>query len=195
MKKAIRDEYAEQGVEAYYRASADVYENPHFIYIKSLLEQNQHRIDYSKVLDFSCGGGEVTVILRGILGDAFSTDKILGTDPFTFRLYEKNTGCRCFGYSFDDVIKGRLNKKLHHNPEDENPIFSSIICSFAMHLCPEKQLYALVSQLFLLSKTLVIITPHKRPQLEELMGVSLDFDDFVLTEKGKKVFLKVYKFG
>lgn len=192
MKKAIRDEYAEQGVEAYYRSAAEVYENPHFSYIQSLLEQNKERIDYSKVLDLSAGGGEVTLILRGILGEKFSTDRIMGTDPFTFRLYEKNTGCRCWGYSFEDIIKGRLTKKLSYSEDKYQTVFSSIICSFAMHLCSEKQLFPLVNQLFLLSKTLIIITPHKRPQLEELEGISLDFEDFTLTERGKKVFLKAY---
>jgi hypothetical protein len=192
MKKAIRDEYAEKGVEAFYKSHADVYENPHFKYIKALLEQNQHRIDCSKVLDFCSGGGEVTLILRGLLGEHFNNENILGTDPFTTKLYKKNTDCACLPYNFEEVIKGRLTKKLGYNPEEE-PIFTAIICSFAMHLCPEKQLYPLVSQLFLLSKNIVIITPHKRPQLEDLTGVQLTFEDFVLTEKGKKVFLKNYE--
>ncbi len=71
-------------------------------------------------------------------------------------------------------------------------IFSSIICSFAMHLCPEQDLFALVSQLFSHSGNIIIITPHKRPVLEELDGVELEFEDFVLTEIGKKVRLKSY---
>jgi hypothetical protein len=79
MKKAIRDEYAEKGVEAFYKSHADVYENPHFKYIKALLEQNQHRIDCSKVLDFCSGGGEVTLILRGLLGEHFNNT---GHRPF-----------------------------------------------------------------------------------------------------------------
>jgi len=64
-----------------------------------------------------------------------------------------------------------------------------------MHLCPEKQLYPLAYQLFQCSPQLVIITPHKRPQLEKLDGVNLDFDDFTLTQKGKKVFLKSYRWN
>jgi hypothetical protein len=59
-----------------------------------------------------------------------------------------------------------------------------------MHLCPEKQLYPLVIKLFAHTKSLVIITPHKRPALETLTGVELDFTDFVLTKRGKKVQLK-----
>ena len=85
--KAIRNEYADMGVEDYYRNHADVYENPHFPYIQQLLEQNQHRIDYTKTLDLACGGGEVTLILRGL-----NFDNTIGCDPFTSRLFEKNTG-------------------------------------------------------------------------------------------------------
>jgi hypothetical protein len=38
----------------------------------------------------------------------------------------------------------------------------------------------------------VIITPHKRPALENLAQVQLDFEDFALTKRGKKVKLKSY---
>ena len=169
-----------------------MYENPHFPYSKSLLQQNQHRIDYARVLDFSCGGGEVTLILSELtlsdngVSHQKKDNRFLGCDPFTFKLYEKNTGYRCLPISFEDVLKGKMT------PSVQIP-FSAIICSFGMHLCPEKMLYSLVHQLFMYSKNIVIITPHKRPQLEKLSGVELAFDDFVLTERGKKVFLKSYK--
>ena len=196
MKKAIRTEYAEKGVEEYYKTHADVYENPHFPYIKSLLQQNEHRIDYARVLDFSSGGGEVTLILSELtLSDKEMSHKkkdnrFIGCDPFTFKLYEKNTGYRCLPLSFEDVVKGKMTPFI--TPSVLIP-FSAIICSFGMHLCPEKMLYSLVYQLFMYSKNIVIITPHKRPQLEKLSSVELAFDDFVLTERGKKVFLKSYQ--
>ena len=207
MKKAIRDEYADQGVDAYYRTHANVYENPHYPYIKALLTQNQHRIDYSKVMDLSAGGGEVTEILRGLLNlnQEEAQQRFIGTDPFTFKLYEKNTGCPCLPLSFEDIVKGKLAFYQNYNGEIQKvkyktrnlppsvfEPFSSIICSFAMHLCDEKQLYPLVNQLFTYSKNIIIITPHKRPALETLTHVTLNFDDFVLTERGKKVFLKSY---
>jgi hypothetical protein len=210
MKKAIRDEYADQGVDAYYRTHANVYENPHYPYIKALLTQNQHRIDYAKVLDLSAGGGEVTEILRGLLqlNQEEAQQRFIGTDPFTFKLYEKNTGCPCLPLSFEDIVKGKLAFYQNYNGEIQKIKFktrsitssstqtelplSSIICSFAMHLCDEKQLYPLVNQLFTYSKNIIIITPHKRPALETLTNVTLNFDDFVLTERGKKVFLKSY---
>jgi hypothetical protein len=207
MKKAIRDEYADQGVDAYYRTHANVYENPHYLYIKALLTQNQHRIDYAKVMDLSAGGGEVTEILRGLLNlnQEEAQQRFIGTDPFTFKLYEKNTGCLCLPLSFEDIVKGKLAfyqnsigqiQKIKYKTRNVNPSvsepFSSIICSFAMHLCEEKKLYPLVNQLFTYSKNIIIITPHKRPALETLTNVILNFEDFVLTERGKKVFLKSY---
>ena len=180
MKKAIRTEYAEKGVEAYYRTQANAYENPHFPYIQQLLEQNKGRIDYAKILDLACGGGEVALILRGL-----GFENTVGCDPFTKRLFVKNTGLPCFNYSFEDIVKGRLVAKVEGQ-------FSSIISSFGMHLCDEKMLYSLTNQLFMLTKNVVIITPHKRPQLEYFTEFDLNFEDFVLTERGKKVFLKIY---
>ena len=180
--KAIRNEYADMGVEDYYRNHGDVYENPHFPYIQQLLEQNQHRIDYTKTLDLACGGGEVTLILRGL-----GFDDSIGCDPFTGSLFEKNTGKACLALSFEDIVKGALT----NNPSTNN-YFTTTISSFAMHLCPTKQLFSLVAQLFLLTKNIAIITPHKRPELEKLANVQLLFEDFVLTERGKKVFLKSY---
>ncbi len=200
--KAIRNEYADMGVEDYYRNHADIYENPHFPYIQLLLEKNQHRIDYTKTLDLACGGGEVTLILRGL-----GFEDAIGCDPFTSRLFEKNTGKKCLEFSFEDIIKGLLvneslvskllvNESLMNdqmtNDQMTNHSFSAIISSFAMHLCPQKQLFSLVAQLFLLTPNIIIITPHKRPELEKLSNVQLHFEDFVLTERGKKVFLKSY---
>jgi hypothetical protein len=62
-----------------------------------------------------------------------------------------------------------------------------------MHLCPEKQLYPLTQKLFCLSPQITIITPHKRPALEKITGITLEFEDHTLTMKGKKVFLKAYR--
>jgi 2-polyprenyl-3-methyl-5-hydroxy-6-metoxy-1,4-benzoquinol methylase len=173
---AIRNLYSELGVEQYYAQSGGAYTNPHFLQIEALLVQNQSRIDYAEVLDFCCGGGEVSQVLQKL-------DYPLpqASDPYTQEAYRQNIGKECWDFSFEEVIRGKLEGQ-----------FSSIICSFAMHLCPQKQLYPLVYQLFQHTAQLIIITPHKRPELEKLTGVQLLFTDFTLTERGKKVFLKVY---
>lgn len=174
--KGIREEYAEIGVTEYYESKGNTYTNPHFPQIRQLLLQNQHRLDYSKVLDFCCGSGEVSQVLQEL-----KYPLPIACDPFTQKAYQTNFDRECLSFSFEDVIRRKLNGN-----------FSTIICSFAMHLCPEKQLYPLVANLFALSPNIVIITPHKRPVLERLTNVELTFEDFVLTERGKKIRLKSY---
>ncbi len=174
--KAIRQQYAELGVEQYYTQFANGYENPHLPYITALLAQNRARIDFSRAFDFCCGGGEVT---QALLHMNYQTAG--ASDPFTATLFEKNIGLPCEKWSFEDVIKGKFVG-----------VYSAIVCSFAMHLCPEKQLFTLATTLLRHAPQLVIITPHKRPALETLDGIELAFEDFTLTERGKKVFLKTY---
>lgn len=177
MSKGIRDEYKDQGVENYYLEQGANYENPHFAQVKDLLLQNSAHIDYSRVLDLSCGSGEVSFVLKEL---GFSETE--ACDPYTQEAYQVRMGTYCRPWSFEDIVKGALTDQ-----------YSAVICSFAMHLCPEELLFALVYQLFQHTKLLVIITPHKRPELEKLEGVRLIFEDFTLTERGKKVRLKAYQ--
>ncbi len=176
--KAIRNSYADMGVEAFYKSQGSVYTNPHFPYISTLLRNNESRIDYSNILDFCCGSGEVSQVLLE-LGYEYSE----GSDPFTQKAYVAAMNKACLGYSFQDVIKGKMDGRR----------YSSIICSFAMHLCPEKKLYPLIQQLFNCTDQLVLLTPHKRPKLDVVDGVVLEFEDFTLTERGKKVRLRSYR--
>ena len=177
---AIRHLYEQYGAEGYYKEHGDAYENPHKAEIDALVRQNFDFMDVSgKVLDLAAGGGEVSSTLQRL-----GVEDIIGCDPFTHTLYRKNTGLDCLSLSFEDIIRQGL-------PQDT--YFSSVICSFAMHLCPEKQLYALCTQLFDRSAQLFIITPHKRPELEKLSGIELVHDDFVLTTRGKQVRLRMYQ--
>jgi len=176
--KAIRNSYADMGVEAFYKSAGSVYSNPHFPYISTLLRNNESRIDYSNILDFCCGSGEVSRVLKDL-----SYEHSEGSDPFTQKAYVATMNKACLGYTFQDVIQGKMDGRQ----------YSSIICSFAMHLCPEKKLYPLIQQLFNCTKQLVLLTPHKRPKLDEVVGVALEFEDFTLTERGKKVRLRSYR--
>ncbi len=174
--KAIRNLYSKLGVKEYYQRHGADYVNPHFEHIRSLLLQNQARLDYSQVLDFCCGSGEVSQVL-----ETLGHSNTVASDPFTYEAYHRQFGKSCLRLDFKAVIRGQLTGN-----------YSCIICSFAMHLCPPEQLYPLVQQLLQHSKTLVILTPHKRPVLEKLDGVVLQFEDFCLTLRGKKVRLKAY---
>lgn len=175
--KAIRHLYEEHGAESYYREHSDEYANPHYPQIEALLAANLQRLDCSGgVLDFSAGGGEVTRALAGL-----GVSNVTGCDPFTFDLFEKNTGRPCLKYSFKDLI---------HGAQPGN--YSLIVSSFALHLCPPKELFPLCQALFFAAPTLVVITPHKRPELEQLPGFQLLWEDAALTERGKKVRMKAY---
>lgn len=175
---SIRPLYEQHGPEAYYRDHAEGYENPHFPQIKALLEQNLHRLDCSGgVLDFAAGGGEVTRVLQ----TAGITD-LAGCDPYTQALYTRQTGLHCLPYDFKTVVLQGLPKR-----------YSLIVSSFALHLCPPKDLFLLTWNLLEAAPLLVVITPHKRPELELLPGISLVWEDDTLTEKGKKVRMKAYQ--
>ncbi|HLP94056.1 MAG TPA: hypothetical protein VK168_08465 [Saprospiraceae bacterium] len=177
MEKKIRPLYDQYGADGYYRQFSEEYENPHFPEIKALLLQNLYRIDCSAgVMDFSAGGGEVSMVLQeaGVKG-------ITGSDPFTHQLYSRQTGLPCLELSFRDVIRNGLPGQ-----------YSVVISSFALHLCPEKELFPLIWNLLQAAPLLVLITPHKRPELEKLSGISLLWEDAVETTRGKKVRMKAY---
>ena len=173
----IRLLYDEHGAEVYYRDHAATYENPHLPQVQDLLKRNFHRLDCSgKVLDFAAGGGEVTQTLR-----ALGAQELAGCDPYTFELFEKKTGLRCSKLSFMDII-------VHGLPEQ----YSTIVSSFALHLCPPKKLFSLAWNLLQSTPLLVVITPHKRPALETVPGIALQWEDVVENQHGKKVRIKAY---
>ena len=176
LKKKIRCAYEEYGVEEYYQQLGHTYQNPHAPQIEALLRECEPLINYSSTLDLCCGSGEVTLALRQL-----GYERTVGCDPYTFDAYKAATGLSCLRYTFDDLLRGQLIGN-----------YSSVICSFALHLCPEEKLYSLTYALFTLSPILVIITPHKRPILERLEGVILIERAEVRTLKKKRVSLKIY---
>lgn len=178
MAKSIRPLYEAHGAEGYYREHGEEYENPHFPEIKTLIERNIPRFDCAAVLDFAAGGGEVTRVLQGS-----GVTNITGCDPFTHCLFEQKTGLPCLRHSFKDVIRGSLAGQH----------YSMVVSSFALHLCPPKDLYSLSWQLFQVAPLLVVLTPHKRPALETLPGIELAWEDFVTTDREKMVRLRAYR--
>lgn len=176
MEKSIREEYEINGVEEYYKHLSN-YVNPHINQITELLTRNINRVNPTRVLDLCCGGGEVTSILLNN-----DINNVIGSDEYTMENYVKNTKKDCFRLSFKDIMADRLEG-----------YFSTIICSFALHLVKEKDLKMLISKLFLHTNKLIVISPHKRPFIDRVEGVYLTHLDFVKTYKGKKVYLKIYR--
>lgn len=176
---SIRKKYNEYGVDKYYLKYASEYSNPHAKMIKELLISNEALIDYNNVFDLSAGSGLVSSILIELgylIGGA--------SDPYLSEVYQKKLKLPCKNVSFLDIVRDGLREK-----------YSCIICSFALHLCRLDLLHDLVVQLFLWSNMIVIITPHKRPQLELIKNINIKLvqTNHVKDQYGKKTFLKIYK--
>lgn len=150
--RAIRNEYESRGVAGFYREFGDDYRNPHEPQIQRLLDVvvKQWRLDLSHVLDLAAGSGEVTLALRRL-----GAGLIDAIDPFTFRAYQARTGQTAGRETFEQIADGIL----------ESRHYSLIICSFAMHLVERSRLPRLAQQLARIGDRLLIVTPHKRPEI------------------------------
>jgi hypothetical protein len=179
MSDKIRPLYDEHGAEGYYQAFADTYSNPHEAQIRALVSAHFNVLKTTQgVLDFGAGGGEVTRALKDM-----GAQTCIGCDPFTWALYERQTGCACLRHSFADIIRGA----------DLGGPYGCVVASFSMHLCPEKDLFSLTDALFGVAQQIAIITPHKRPELERIPNINLTFEASTQNERGKQVRLKVYE--
>ena len=160
-KTSIRAAYSEYNVDEYYIKFGDRYQNPHAPIITEILElaNQKWQLPGDLVLDLACGSGEVTRALAQI-----GITNIEGIDPFTYRNYQARTGKPVQKYSFEDIAAGALTRG------EENRKYSLIICSFALHLVPISRLPLLLYQLGLLSTHLLVITPHKRPEIKATWG-------------------------
>ena len=155
--KSVREHYVDMGVKQYYEQHGGEYINPHEERVRGVLKDilKNWDINTSRVLDLACGSGEVTLALR----DLGVTD-ITGVDPYTYAGFEKRTGLPCLPISFEDIANGKLSEEK----------YSLIICSYALHLAKLELLPVLAIQMSMISEQLLIITPHKRPDIEEKWG-------------------------
>lgn len=153
--------YKTYGVDGFYIRMHDCYFNPHINDINTLLEYSYENWKIGKsVLDLCCGGGEVTQKLLSL----DETINFLGVDPYTYNLYNKNTNKDSIAYNFKDICLGKLDEYK----------FDTIICSYALHLCEVSMLPLVLWQLSQISNQLIIITPHKRPECNGIMGWRLE---------------------
>lgn len=156
----IRPAYEEHGVTGFYQQFGSSYRNPHETIIQSLLKRVilEWNLDLASVLDLACGSGEATLVLQELGA------KISGIDPYTFEAYLERTNLHAEKFSFDDIANGIL----------EGRHYSLIVCSFALHLVELSRLPMLMFQLAQVTDTLLILTPHKRPQLKPDWGWNLE---------------------
>jgi len=166
---AIRHAYEKYGVNGYYSQYGSDYRNPHEDRLKIIVRQLVEKWNIKpteRILDLACGSGEITLILRQ-LGFQY----INGIDPYTSEAYEKRVGNPIHAkWTFEQIADGCL--------ESEGEIYDIIICSFAAHLIQPSYLPLVMIQLRFVAKKLIILTPHKRPQLLPEWGWILK-DEFV----------------
>ncbi len=155
----IRPAYEEHGVTGFYQQFGALYRNPHETILQSLLKRVllEWELELEHVLDLACGSGEATLVLQELGA------KVSGIDPYTGQAFFERTGLNAEKFSFDDIANGVL----------EGRHYSLIVCSFALHLVELSKLPTLMFQLAQITDTLLILTPHKRPQIKSDWGWNL----------------------
>lgn len=113
------------------------------------------------MLDLACGSGEATLLLQELLGA--DTFEVTATDPYTHAAFKERMGKECERISFQDIEDGAYEERR----------FDCIICCFAMHLVEDSHLTALCTQLALVSRHFIVLSPHKRPEITPTMGWEL----------------------
>ncbi|MDX9719160.1 MAG: class I SAM-dependent methyltransferase [Myxococcota bacterium] len=175
-QSSLHAAYQRHGVVPYYRQHGSAYRNPHEPIIRAIVQDFARQSPWSgSILDLACGSGEVTLALLEL-----GVKEVLGVDPFTAEAYSERTGMQAQELSFEDIAQGAL----------EQHRFGMIICSFALHLIEESWLPRLCWALATLSPRMLILSPHKRPRLEEEWG-------WVLTEAWveQRVHAREYRVG
>lgn len=154
---SIRAQYEEHGALEFYSKLGHTYRNPHEPQVRAAIHEavRTWELDLgSPILDMACGSGEVTLALRE-LGAS-----VEGLDPYTGEAFWSRTGQKAEALSFEQISAGAL----------EGRYYPLIICSFALHLVDPSRLPQLVYQLAQVGKSLLVLTPHKRPELQPQWG-------------------------
>ena len=173
----IRKAYERHGVRGYYEQHGARYRNPHEPAVARALAAavQAWQPDLSRVLDLACGSGEATLALR-LLG----AGHIDGVDPYTGPAYHARTGQPAEPFSFEAIAAGALAGRSYR----------LIVCSYALHLLQPSRLPQLAYRLSQLAPALLVLTPHKRPDLRPAWGWTLTGELVV-----ERVRLRYYRSG
>jgi len=169
--ESIRSKYVEMGVDDYYKSNKSEYKNPHSPRVIKSLDYVNSIIDIGYFLDLSCGDGVVSEYLK-----SKGLNNFKGSDPHFYDIYQDKFNKECFDYSFEDISNNGLNEK-----------FDTIICSYALHLCPKSYLNNLLYQLSLSCENFVIISPSKYPIITE------DYFELTDSEVIDRTHVRIYK--
>lgn len=123
-----------------------------------------------RLLDLAAGSGEATLAAKAWFSrrrpEILPKLQISACDPFTHELYTTRTGLPCGKQSFRDIqVNGLAVEEGRRNNQ-----YDVIVCSFALHLCPASEVFGLLYTLSCSAKWLVVLAPHKRPEVGTEMG-------------------------
>jgi len=109
--------------------------------------------------------------------------QIIAADPYTSVAYIDRTSLPCASLSFRDIARGTLpslpskSQQFESNTADtlsessNVPLIDMVICSFALHLIESpSELFALLWELSTKSRWLIILAPHKKPEIKDGWG-------------------------
>jgi len=163
---------SKNGVQTFYQNFGESYRNPHEASIIKIIEAmlSVCRPDFSKVLDLACGSGEVTLALK-----ALGYNHVEGIEPYTFKAYFERTGKHAEQYRFEEIENGVLSDRR----------YTTIICSFALHLVQPSRLPTLLYQLSQIAPSLLVITPHKKPEIKAQWGWTLSKELLIERVRGR----------
>ncbi|KAI9188990.1 hypothetical protein H9P43_000413 [Blastocladiella emersonii ATCC 22665] len=88
-------------------------------------------------------------------------------DPYTQEAYTARTGRECHDWSFEDVAGGVVDEEM------PGTVFDIVVFSFALHLLDASKLFGTLDPLARRAKYLVVLSPHKKPDISETTGWAL----------------------
>ncbi|KAG7088613.1 hypothetical protein E1B28_012587 [Marasmius oreades] len=120
------------------------------------------------------------------LGPQFPEPKVIAADPYTAAAFVERTGLPCSSLSFRDISDGALPETVARVlpsqltkdeesaiSEAEGPKLEMVVCSFALHLVENSsELFSLLWELSTKTRWLVVLAPHKKPEIKEGWGWS-----------------------
>ena len=169
--ESVRAAYEAFGVEGWYAAEGDAYRNPHEDAIVALLAEVVPAWGLrGPVLDLACGSGEATLAL-----EALGVGPVTGADPFTGEAYRARAGREAEAVRFEDVAAGVL----------EGRSYGLVVCSYALHLVAPSWLPAVCLALARVTPALLVVSPHKRPELRPAWGWTLTHEAVVQRVRGR----------
>lgn len=188
LSHSMRENYS-FGVDKYYEAVQSTYRNPSYGAVRIMLWNALTKFYKSecqdtpglhfKVLDLAAGAGEATTILfewfnacQKKLGnrrlevcpipESADVPEVFATDPYTelaFRQCHPSIAFAPLSFAQCSEIPGKD--------------FTLTICSFALHLVPSvSELWSCLDELSRKSQWLLIISPHKKPEIKPIWGWS-----------------------